>query len=1026
MGDAPKGMVIGPERPGQRVRPEDGFKDAQGRIKRQAARLRVFGLAADGPVVRELTADHAAIAWRVHLANRKAAFDRFAGRYESRPEPRNKGCAGAQEDLVIDPGERRIEGPSHAGAVFDGGRFLGREVALGELRTDAQGRLLVLGGKGESASLRPDNPITDFANNDWWYDDTSDGPVAAEVTLPDGRQLTARPARVIVAPPDFAPDIENLRSLYDTIEEVAVGLGHRREEGRVSFRRDIYPLLRRMARYQWVNEEARRGHGPGTAADFLDAGRLALLGGDAGAAPDDPGRPERAAAARRAIFERIRDPGLALDSPEAAAQANARFMPQLAGDGGEPVDGDPRTWMRLLPGQYARLWAWAEGDFEADWDGRPVVPPSWEDIPLQERPHMLTRGALEPCVGGPFYPGIEMTYVCEDPALYAEPFVLDPEIEPGGITKYMALPWQADFYECNTHWWPAQRPDDVVTESAYDAVMADLARRRRTGPTPFEGDALPGLAPPDSPAQAVTWARKRFAQREPWHRGVAESNPIRHHPGAMQGADALTRLWSEMGFVVARPSPAPAAARAGPGATGGAPAWTAEDRTVYVETERDPYAGMNLRALYYYLCNIDRYPEFLPKARWLVDHFLRAAWERQFTEGYPESWRCFEYSEDLYESRMQRINDELIHLGNQYDPADPTWNPHFRTREDFEFSLINFAPFNQNDGAWLHKVTPAGPLDEIQSLLLSIWMDEAGDGKVHQSPCNVYTDLLHSLGIYLPDPRSRAYAFDERFLDSAFYVPVLELAIAQFSQEYLPELIGFTLELEWTVPGVFPIEKLAEYHGVDSHFFRLHIGIDNAADGHGAKAKEAVKLYLARVRQDGGEEAMQRARRRIWNGFLAFGDTGTLGEDLRQALLARQQETPRAAVRRIVEEKARYGKLNHHDRTLGAQKINDWFSDPDGFLDALVAADYIDPGDPDRSRFFELTGFNGPMFKVFKDEELDAWTRWTLWLGTREETGGHGPAHASEPAAPRRASAPADPRHGRDPPGAAGRERGTG
>ena len=139
VGNAPKGMVIGPEWPGQRVRPEDGFKDAQGRIKRQAARFRVFGLAADGTVVRELTADHAAIAWRVHLANRKAAFDRFAGRYDPRPEPRNKGYAGAREDLVIDPGERRIEGPNHAGAVFDGGRFLGREVALGELRTVSVG-----------------------------------------------------------------------------------------------------------------------------------------------------------------------------------------------------------------------------------------------------------------------------------------------------------------------------------------------------------------------------------------------------------------------------------------------------------------------------------------------------------------------------------------------------------------------------------------------------------------------------------------------------------------------------------------------------------------------------------------------------------------------------------------------------------------------------------------------------------------------------------------------------------------------
>ena len=31
----------------------------------------------------------------------------------------------------------------------------------------------------------------------------------------------------------------------------------------------------------------------------------------------------------------------------------------------------------------------------------------------------------------------------------------------------MALPWQADFYECSTHWWPAQRPDNVVPESEY-------------------------------------------------------------------------------------------------------------------------------------------------------------------------------------------------------------------------------------------------------------------------------------------------------------------------------------------------------------------------------------------------------------------------------------------------------------------------------------------------------------------------------------------------------------------------------
>ncbi len=38
-------------------------------------------------------------------------------------------------------------------------------------------------------------------------------------------------------------------------------------------------------------------------------------------------------------------------------------------------------------------------------------------------------------------------------------------IEAGDITKQMAVPWQADFYDCSQEgelaWWPAQRPDDV-------------------------------------------------------------------------------------------------------------------------------------------------------------------------------------------------------------------------------------------------------------------------------------------------------------------------------------------------------------------------------------------------------------------------------------------------------------------------------------------------------------------------------------------------------------------------------------
>jgi len=53
---------------------------------------------------------------------------------------------------------------------------------------------------------------------------------------------------------------------------------------------------------------------------------------------------------------------------------------------------------------------------------------------------------------------------------FTEPFRLDHALlEPGDLTKQMAVPWQSDFYDCaqegDLAWWPAQRPDDVFPAS---------------------------------------------------------------------------------------------------------------------------------------------------------------------------------------------------------------------------------------------------------------------------------------------------------------------------------------------------------------------------------------------------------------------------------------------------------------------------------------------------------------------------------------------------------------------------------
>ena len=70
-----------------------------------------------------------------------------------------------------------------------------------------EGRLWVLGGLGNSDSVMPLNDIgflnvgNYYANNDYWYDDTSDGPVKASVILKDGSSFEAERAWVLVGPP---------------------------------------------------------------------------------------------------------------------------------------------------------------------------------------------------------------------------------------------------------------------------------------------------------------------------------------------------------------------------------------------------------------------------------------------------------------------------------------------------------------------------------------------------------------------------------------------------------------------------------------------------------------------------------------------------------------------------------------------------------------------------------------------------------------------------------------------------------
>jgi hypothetical protein len=460
VGDSLEDFFIGPEAPG--IRPTmtkpDGpalasgqrgtYKDTKSRVKRQGARFRVYEYTSNsaGAVtsVREITAADARIEWEVHLVNRKAAAERIP-ESEATPERVRRNKDAPEKNLIIDAGPHSISGASQRMKRLHG-RFMDVDVPIGDLLTDAAGRLIVLGGFGKSQSVPPGAPLDNFANNDGWCDDTSDGPVRAKVTLNGGAQaVEADSAWVLVAPPDFAPSIENAVTLYDVVYDQTATVADPSlavtDTSRVSFTKDIYPLLRRVSMLHWVSEVAAspRGHAQNGINDF--ASRATVLSSNG---PD-------------AASERIRIAG-ALRNPKTGIGK----MPKLPEKTNKNVRGPfvPET-------QYKRMERWAQGTFDADWTGAEPAPVPLDKLPLAEQPHALDRAALEACVGGPFFPGIEVSGMMLDATTYdaKRPFRINVKLEPGTLTARMAIPWQADFHDCgkegSADWWPGQRPTQV-------------------------------------------------------------------------------------------------------------------------------------------------------------------------------------------------------------------------------------------------------------------------------------------------------------------------------------------------------------------------------------------------------------------------------------------------------------------------------------------------------------------------------------------------------------------------------------
>jgi L-Lysine epsilon oxidase N-terminal/L-lysine epsilon oxidase C-terminal domain len=509
---------VGPEVPDPLPLPPGSYRDSGGALKREAARFRVYGLNAAGTVVRELTNADAAIAWTVQLANKKAGWYGFQLALDipeasvSTPTTLRNPLIADRAGLAITPRARTVSGADQPENRFDDGVFMSIPVYLGSVLTDEGGRLLVLGGHGVSASCIDALAVT-FANNDSWYDDVADGPVTAKVSLA-GKALPVEPAWVVVAPPNYGPCRKSVRTMWDLMRDLAIQNGWLVKPKRPSFTNDILPIFQRLAGLQWVNEGFAAGFGWKGLFDLTPAtvARLAAA---------DPSNAEW----RKVIANQFRTGSL--DQTNTVDSWAPVPWPWLYGDAmNQPPALSPRQHSSLTDLQLSQLRQWAAGDFCLADAFHPGCEMTWpvRQINMYRAPFRFAHapaGWVEPDYG------MTLTYAIAS----APNGCLGPQT-PGGVSRWMAVPWQCDTASCRSGYdktydpyvptfWPARVPNQVLTRQNYDIVM-DVGRPLTERRAAFAGRA-DWDAPLNLKASYVTQINNMIAHFD--HMGVVESRP---------------------------------------------------------------------------------------------------------------------------------------------------------------------------------------------------------------------------------------------------------------------------------------------------------------------------------------------------------------------------------------------------------------------------------------------------------------------------------------------------------------------
>lgn len=622
-----------------------------GAIKKQAQRFRIYECDANGVPTKQIEIGKDGVQkvkWHADVANKKAFWYDFNNALDlsvlksngnispevakNRLAPsqtaklRNPNVLGEmREQLVIAPGKKTVSKESttadlsssfpspqktkYKGLVMNLIQHLAIEpdqVKLGSLEYDDDGTLIFYPGDGISEALKASSLNDDFADNSNWHDDICDGKISATVTVKvDGLDVdielnaAENSAWIATAPPDYAPQIEPLSTMYDMVNGASYSTADVDAIEDTTFS-EIFPIIQRLYRMQWVNQGDFLEYSLKAELEKIDFQLLMDNNQDKGS---------EAYKTRKQIFDKFRNPNfkeeenriIPSNDQTSLLVPNKGPVPQMPYYPNDGVDypGSPMQWFAIPPVMFKRFKLWSEGLFSADAEVQKLK--NVEEVSQYyytqgfakaNNPALLSsRAVVDTLYGGGFHPGVELTWPLRHDEIYAEnkysgavndkinlggvrefrinaadegsesdhfynnfghlissEFVTDSlqpesnsdwlwEITPGDLTKWMGIPWQSDAASCQAVYTQEDFPIPVWWPANLPVHVVSK-------------DSYESFKNDESSADL---RRNLFAYRQEWLH-TADLGFVGYHAegGYTNGLIQMVYKWKNMGMVTGR------------------------------------------------------------------------------------------------------------------------------------------------------------------------------------------------------------------------------------------------------------------------------------------------------------------------------------------------------------------------------------------------------------------------------------------------------------------------------------------